>query len=239
MRTSLTVIAIAAWASAALLGCAAPQPQRAEVATGARAEVTEDGLHRLVGAGFKNAWAKPDADFARYEKVALRLVTVRYKRRPTHTRMTSSGESNFALTPSQVERMQRYFRETFEAELGGSGNFELVSEPGPDVLYVEASIIDLVVKVPTDTVSARDTTFTTSTADMTLMLELFDSESGELLGRVVDRQDARQPGRSSVNDLYMSNAVTDTDSVKRVFRRWARILRERLDLMRTAAPAKA
>jgi hypothetical protein len=217
--------------------CVAPKPKRAEVATGSRAEVTEDGLHRMLNAGFAEAWAKPDANLAGYDKVALQFVKIRYKRKPTSRRYTGASRSNFAFTQSQVQRVTQAFRDIFEAELGASKRFELVEEPGPDVLYVEASIVDLIVKVPTESYAGREATVTTSTADMTLMLELYDSQSGELLARVKDRKEARQAGHSGVNDLYSSNVVTNSEAVRRLFRRWARILRERLDLLPAAAGA--
>jgi len=233
---SCAVLIGAVWlAAGSLPGCVAPQPKRAEVVTGSRAEVSEDGLHRLRNAGFKNAWAKPEADFGSYDKVILQLVKIRYKRKPRTTR-TSSTRANFALSQSQLERMQRYFREIFEEELATSSGFELVSEPGPDVLFIGASIIDLVVSVPTESSAGREMVLTSSTGKMTLMLEVYDSESGEILARLAERREARSSAGAGHNDLYWSNSVTNSDSVRRLFKRWARILRERLDLVHRVEP---
>ena len=110
--------------------------------------------------------------------------------------------------------------------------------PGPTVLRLELQIIDLIVKVPTTTFGGREYNYTSSTADMTLMMELRDSLSGEILARVGDRREARQPG-SGANQLYYSNPVTDTDAVRRVFRHWAQILALRLEAVKQVEPSES
>ena len=53
------------------------------------------------------------------------------------------------------------------------------------MLRVEASLIDLVVRVPTQS-SGRERTYTTSTGEMTPLMEIRDSLSGEILVRRLD-----------------------------------------------------
>jgi hypothetical protein len=225
----------------ALSGCARQGLPPVEIDSGPGAEVTIDGLHRITNSVFRDAWMKPDADFGVYTKVMLDPVGISYRRKPTHSHY-SRGQSNFALTERQSADFKRYFREAFTKEIDRIDSFELVEAAGPDVLRIEPAIIDLVVKVPTHTRPAMDRVFTTSTADMTLLMELRDSPSGEILARVEERREARNPGRGSgggsVADLYDSNAVTDTDAIRRVFRRWAEILAGRLEQMHAASPTQ-
>jgi hypothetical protein len=191
-------------------------------------EVTADGLERLRRTGFRNAWVKPDATFSEYTQITLAEPTVSYRRTPRATRAGRSGPGNFALTEPQMALFKKLLVEAFASEFQRSQHFTLSSEPGPDVLRVEPAVIDLTVRVPTQGRAGRETILVTSTAEMTLLMELRDSESGEILARIADRQEARQAGRG-FNDLYWSNTVSDVDAVRRTFRRWARILRERLD----------
>lgn len=217
-----------------LVACAGGGRQP-EIATGGRAEVTVDGLHRLDYSGFRDAWVKPDADFASYSKILVAPPRVSYRREPRQGRYRGP-ESNFALSAEQMAAFAALLRSTFEEELARSEHYELVGEPGADVLRMEPAVIDLTVKVPTEPrTMGRDFVFTTSTADMTLLMELRDAQSGEILARVADRREARTAGHGP-SDLYWSNSVTDRDAVRRVFRRWARILRQRLDAVHEIEP---
>jgi len=219
----------------ALLGCAQPRLPEVEIDTGPGAEVSADGLYRVSNPVYQEVWVKPDADFASYGQVLLDTVEIAYKRKPIESR-TRRNESNFALTEKQTADFKRYLREAFEKELAASDLWELVGAPEPRTLRVQAAIIDLVVKVPTRALTGSETVFTTSTGSMTLLMELRDGLSGEIIARVVDRREARAAGSGGSHDLYYSNAVTNTDAVRRVFRRWAQLLRARLDQIRELPP---
>jgi len=228
---------VGALCASALVSCGKGSPPPLEFESGDRAEVTVEGLHRVRGGLVREAWVKPDADFAAYDAVMLDPVEVSYKRKPRSTRQDLTG-SNFALDDSQMETFRRYFREAFEKELSASEHYELVSEAGPSVLRVAPAILDLVVKVPTES-RGSDRVYTTSTAEMTLLLELRDSLSGEILARVADRREARAAGAGGINDLYYSNSVTDSQAVRRLFARWSNILRTRLDHVHELEPTQS
>ena len=68
-------------------------------------------------------------------------------------------------------------------------------------------------------------TYTATTGAATLLLELFDSTTGQILGRAVDRRTA---GRSS-GFATRSNRVTNRGDARREFRAWADQLVEFLD----------
>ena len=67
---------------------------------------------------------------------------------------------------------------------------------------------------------------------MTLYLEIFDSVTGQILARVVDRGEDRGMGR-----IEWQNAVTNKAEADRILRRWASALRARLDEVHGKAPA--
>jgi hypothetical protein len=215
----------------AAASCASREPRPIEFETGALAEVTAEGLHRVKDSRFSDAWVRPGVDFASYRGIQLVPVKLTYKNAPAARRSGQTRVNDFALTETQKQAFESLFLEVFDAELAASPYFSLDGEPGPGVLRVEASVIDLVVKVPTEVVS-NERTFTSSTASMSLLLELYDSQAGEILARMTDRRDALGAGHGgsgSLGDLYYSNPSTDTDAVRRVFRRWAKTLRARLD----------
>jgi hypothetical protein len=60
-------------------------------------------------------------------------------------------------------------------------------------------------------------------------MELFDSETGQILARVVDRQEAR-----SANTFTMANTATASGEAEDIAAQWARLMRDALDRARAA-----
>jgi hypothetical protein len=234
-RALLAVPIASALALAACPGAVQVASPGLRLETGPDAPVTHDGLRRVENARADLAFVKPGVDLRGYSKVVLDPVSIAYKR-PQRAKRSGRAGDEFALSPKQTDQMKRYFQEAFEAELGKSQVYQLVSEPGPDVLRVRGQIVDLVVNVPPRSPSGPDRTFVASAGEMTLVLELSDSESGEVLARVADRRAARSP----TGDLTESSPVSNWSEVRRMFARWARLLRERLDTVRElpALPAE-
>jgi hypothetical protein len=220
-------------ATLAIAGCKTSKAPVLE--SGPNAEITHDGLVRVRWSRYKYAWLKPNADFGRYSRVMMDPVSVAYKRPPRETegRRNPHG-GNFALSDGQMADMKRYFSEVFEKELSKLENFTLVDAVGPQTLRVEAAIIDLVVNVPTRP-SGGERVFTTSAAQMTLVMEVRDSITGEILARVADRRDT-QSGSGAVSDLTYSTPATNVGALRLLFKRWAQILATRLDAIHGAPP---
>ena len=64
---------------------------------------------------------------------------------------------------------------------------------------------------------------------VTLILELYDSQSGEILARAADRRDATRDTSNSL--ARVSTAFVQAD-VRRLFNYWGGLLREQLDAIR-------
>ncbi len=110
--------------------------------------------------------------------------------------MRARGVSN-DVTDEHVAKIQQaardgldqVFRETFE-----KAGVSVVTAAGPDVLRLSPGIANLYINAP-DTMSAgMSRTYTTEAGEATLVLEVRDSTTGALLGRVVDRRETRQSG---------------------------------------------
>jgi len=63
---------------------------------------------------------------------------------------------------------------------------------------------------------------------MSLFAELLDSETGEVLARVVDRRQARDTGQ-----MRWSNRTSNRAEAARIASRWASILKDALDRSRS------
>ncbi|MBW2290127.1 MAG: DUF3313 family protein [Deltaproteobacteria bacterium] len=232
-RRWIALATTALLATLAIGGCKATKAPVLE--SGPNAEITHDGLVRVRWSRYKYVWLKPNADFGRYSRVMMDPVSVGYKRPPRETQgRRSPNQGGFALSDSQMADLKRYFSEAFEKALGKLDNFAMADSVGPQTLRVEAAIIDLVVNVPTRP-SGGERVFTTSAAQMTLVMELRDSITGEILARVADRRDT-QSGSGAVSDLTYSTPATNAGGVRLLFKRWAQILATRLDAIHNAPP---
>jgi hypothetical protein len=210
-------------------GCATATPPPT-LQTGPDAEVTVDGLVRVDHAVLPLVWRKPDMDISSYTRFMVDPVEVAYQKDPGGRTgsMMAGGNANFALSRSQMESFRSRFQEAVVESLTKDNGYELTTEPGPDVLRITASLIDLVVKVPTER-AGRQEVYSRSYGLVTLVLELRDSESGEILARAADRRD---PTRNTDMRLaHVSPGLVRRD-VDILFEHWADLLRERLDVFR-------
>jgi hypothetical protein len=211
-------------------GCASGPAPPPTVQVGPTAEVTVDGLHKVDNSVLPLAYVKPDLALQQYTKLMLDPVSVAYQKEP---RSRSGGiaaqEQNYALSTTQMNNLKSWFSEAVVNALTADDGYEIVDTPGPDVLRVTAELIDLVVRFPTER-GGRQQTFTRSYGEVTLVVELRDSESGEILARVADRRDPTR--NTDVRLAQVSPTFVKSDTV-RLFGYWANLLRERLDFVRT------
>jgi hypothetical protein len=213
-----------------LAGCAATPPPTPTLQTGPNAEVTVDGLHRVDNSVMALAYVKPDLNLQGYTKVMLDDVTVAYRKDPGSRQRDPYGtEQNFALTPSQMDNLKSMFREAIVTALTRDNGYEIVDTPGPDVLRISAELVDLVVRVPTQRGAGRERTYTRSYGEVTLILELRDSESEEILARVADRRDPTRNTDTRLAEVSPTFVRADT---KVLFDYWANALRRGLDRIR-------
>jgi hypothetical protein len=219
-------------AAVCALGCQSePAPGPVHWQTGRRAEVTPDGLRRIVTYRVSSAWLRPGASFAGYRKVLIAPVTITYARPPRAAPLTDGdGRGNYPLTPAQMDRMRRMLREALEAEFADSA-FEVVAEPASDVLRVTVHIVDFEVNTPPET--GRNRVYVSVAGEMTGILDLADSGTGISLGRIADRRRIA-PGGSGL--APSRGGESEWFEIRSIFRDWAGLLREALDELVTAGP---
>jgi len=205
------------------VGCASSAPT---IDTSPEAEVTFDGLYPVKGGRMDGAWARPDFSIEQYSKVMLQGVGVEYRPGGSKSRTLSTSRSGeyFDLTPEQKARFEEEVRKAFTEELAKGEHFELVTEPGPDVLLIRGGLLDVVSFVPPEPMTSGNI-YLSRVGEATLVLEIRDSMTGAILLRAVDRRAAEDAARMFSN----SNRVTNASEVRRLARIWGQILREGLD----------
>jgi len=213
--------------AAVLAGCASsPTPPPSVSPTAVR---SLDGLYRVDNSILQYAEVKLDLDLSGYDAFMLGPVAVTYQKDPG-VRAGANGDANYALTERQMITLKQVYLEEIERALTRDEGYRLVTTPGPNVLRLDGYLLDLVVRVDAEGTVGRDRSFTSSYGEVSMILELHDSESGEVLARVAERRD---PTRNPNGMVEVSTTFVRSD-VTRMFRIWAETLRERLDAVRAA-----
>ena len=197
--------------------------------------VSFDGLVAIEESSVHMAYIDPDADFSVFQRVAILEPHVAF--RSNWQRDMNRSRSRNVRT-SDMERIKEdvasLFKDVFTEQLEAAG-FEIVNYSGDDVLVLRPAIVDLDVVAPDTRSAGRSRTYTARTGAATLYIELFDSLSGDIIGRAADRRAAGRSGGFAT----VSNRVTNRADARREFRVWADRLIEFLNEHYIKAEAEA
>ncbi len=176
-----------------------------------------DGLKPVADPKVAMAYVNPDADFSVFNQVAILDPLVAFRANWQRDQNRSRSRN---LRTADVERIKEdvanLLRDVFIERLEAAG-YAVTTEAGEDVLILRPAIIDLDITAPDTRTAGRSRTYTTTNGAATLYIELFDSLSGDILGRAADRRVARQAG----GRMTWNNRVTNVAEARRMFGRWA------------------
>jgi hypothetical protein len=191
-------------------------------------EYTVEGLKRVENPeNLAIVYAEPGANLSQYNRVYLTDAYVAFKKnwrrdqnRGVGTRVSTNDMDRIKVNVAEL------FKEVF-TEVLNEGGYELADERAVDVLIVKPAIIDLNVNAP-DTMSAgRSSTYTQSAGSMTLYIELYDSETNDLLAKALDPTADRQSAF-----MQWQTGPANRQAGKRMMKPWADALRDGLDRAR-------
>jgi hypothetical protein len=190
------------------------------------APATWEGMQKVDRPGLDTVYLRDGASLAKYKKVMLDPVEVSFDKNWDPKKTGTLISSNSGVDPQRIrEDLAKLAREVTKRELERKNGYPLVDQPGEDVLRIRAQIVDLYINAP-DTMSPGSRTYVVSAGEMTLVAELYDSQTNSIIGRVVDRQRGLEQGPF---DLQIANRVTNTAEADRILSMWARRLRNALD----------
>jgi hypothetical protein len=182
-----------------------------------------DGLQKINVKGIDLAYALPGATLSGYTKVLIEPVGVRFhkdwKPKVAGTRRSLSSDDERKIRTNVAKTVS----EAFVKELR-NGGYVVVTAAGPDVLRVQANVLNLYVTAPDTMTPGRTRVYTASAGEMTLLAELADSDSGEVIARILDRYQARNTG-----SFQLSTGVSNAAEARSAATSWAKILRTALD----------
>lgn len=212
---------VAVAATVLIVGCSA-EPT---IQTGPEAETTFDGLVRIDNARFAMAWVDPDIDLTQYNKIMPGGAEFEFRNVQKTSAMAArrSNESEFWISDTDKQRLVDLVSDTFTEELQRSEHFTFTEEAGPDTMIITGALHDIVSRVPPEDVG-RSEIWLRSLGEATLIIELRDSLSNEVIYRAVERRAVE-----SQSQMIRAHTATSWAEVRRWARRWATRLREGLD----------
>lgn len=215
-RVRTVFLLVVAMAATLVVGCASP---------GATLPNEWDGLVLRPGTRLGAVFVKPGAEIVGYTSVLLDplLVTFSTSWDPNSSRRGQVRRFNAADVAAIKDQLAELFQETFRAELA-RGGYALVDKPGPDTLRVTPAVVELYITAPDAGSFGRSRTYVADSGRMTLVAELRDSVTGEVLARAVDTQSGRAFGT-----MTWTNRVTNTADARNAIGVWASALRRALD----------
>jgi len=225
-KTRLTTAAILMACIASLSGCATTD---AKMPT-----ETHDGLSLVPNTKFQEMYRRPNADISTYTELGLAPCKVAFKKNWLRNQNFNRVDLTNRVTQKDVDRIKDRLSEAcdeqFRDALLEDPAYKLVDtfNDGEEVLIIHPSIINLDISAPDVSAPGISRTYTTSSGEMTLSLELTDATTGEILARAIDKRRGLDQNR-----LQWTNSVTNKADAQRTLKRWAKILREGLDEART------
>jgi hypothetical protein len=197
-------------------------------------ETSHDGLKLQKDTKLAAVYLKPGETLKGYDKVSITDVYVAFKKnwQRDYNRDTMSLDGRVSDKDVDVikDRLANEFKVVFTKELQENGGYEVVDYDAKDVMVLRPAIINLVVNAPNTNRISRGATFVASAGEMTLYMELFDSNTSDIIARVVDAKAAGDHGIA-----HMGNKVQNKAEFDRVLRQWADILRKQLDNVNSVA----
>ena len=202
----------------------------ASLASG-QAPDSPDGLVKVSPRRMELAWLRPGADFRPYNKVIVDPTQVAF--RPNWMKdynlnaqlgaWVTQEDANKILAAAQTN-FDEIFREAFR-----KAGYEVVSAPGPDVLRVNSSVLDLDVTAPLGQ-NTPGVTWIITAGQAALIVEVRDGATNALLGRVADRRETQDLGRQ------LASSTTTLYDFRLLFNLWAGICTKALGELKAASP---
>jgi len=197
-------------------------------------QVTPDGLTLVEKSKADLVYVLSGVSFAGYKKLMLVEPTIAFRKnwQTDQKFQTPSNPISDADMAKMIDMGKKVLVEEFAEALTKAG-YTFVAERGPDVLAIKPQILDLDVGVPDpdNSIGSYKKVYTDDPGDATMVIELYDSVTGQLLARAFDRTTAEY---NSFNRRTERTQQTNLQDAHYVTREWARMLVKGLERAKAA-----
>jgi hypothetical protein len=190
------------------------------VAAGQATPDNWDGLVEVKPKRMDVVFLAPGADFRPYTKLMVDPTEVAFKKNwlkdqnRAGSRVGGSVDEKEAAEILQAARSN--FSDIFNEAFTAAG-YQIVTAPGPDVLRVSTGVLDLYLNAPDTMDAGRTRTYTANAGEAMLVIEVRDSSTNALLGRVLDRRETMDTGT-----MQVASRVSNLSDFRSLFKRWAK-----------------
>lgn len=195
-----------------------------------RPEYTIEGLRLAEDSNLALVYTQPGTVWSQYNKIYLDDPYIAFKKNWLNEQNKNNPGKISADDMTKIKaELSSLFVDVFSETLE-QGGYELVLETGADVLMVKPAIIGLNIVSPEAGSSNTTRSYSETAGEMTLYMELYDSVSGDILAKALDRKEDRKTGY-----FEWQNRVTNRAAAQRILQVWANVLKEGLDDARATA----
>ena len=217
-RAPLCALVLLCVCGGLVLGTVAP------VAAGAEPPKEWDGLQLRKSKRVQRLYVRPEATLTGYKRVRLERLQVAFDKDwdPNRSRTVTQR-----LTKEDFEKIRNALADEFAKTTRGvleKAGYQVTEEAAPDVLDVTPFVVDLYIAAPDKMSAGRSYTYTADPGHMTLVAELRDSETQQILARALDAQSTHWG-----DTFQIATSVTNMAAAQSIIARWARALSDALD----------
>lgn len=189
-----------------------------------------DELELRPSKGLDKLYVRPGASLAGYKRVRLERLQVEFAKdwKPNDSRVGSRR-----LTEADFDSIKNALANEFAStckKVLAKGGYQVVDEGGEDVLDVTPLVVNLYITAPDKVTAGRSRTYTADPGQMTLVAELRDSETSQIIARVIDTQRSSWGG-----PFQMTTSVSNMAAAQAIITGWASALRKALDQANAAS----
>lgn len=190
------------------------------LASGADAEITQEGLHRVNPLLMEAAYVRPDFDLSSYTRLVDVPPIVQFRdvpKAPSNARTRAMTEE-FPVPDDRKKWLRDHWHRALDEQFARLRAEDVVTADLSGVLVVQGLLVDIVSRIPPGA-SESNYTLINNPWSATVILELRDAATGDLLARTVDR-------RNATGLLELATVWFQTPDL---IDRWAQVLVERLE----------
>jgi hypothetical protein len=186
--------------------------------SGAATPATSDGLVSVQSRTLDELYMRPNVRLSQYQKIIVDPAQASLKKNWLKD-INAQRDVQRWLVPEDAQRVRDEAATSMGpvvAEAFKTRGFEVATAPGPGVLRLTPSVTDLYLNAPDTHDPGIQRYVVRDGGQATLQLEMRDSVTGELIGRVVDRGTARE--------IRLNNRATGVSNLfwfEAMFREWA------------------
>lgn len=188
-------------------------------------QTTHDGMDLVPHTKAYAVYLKPGTDLKTYSRVGIMVPAVAF-RKDWQRDYNDTAPMGAKVTDDDMQRIKTELADEFVVVFNDvltKNGYEVTKDVAKDVVVLRPMIVNLVVTSPDITAAGVSRGAVASAGQMTLILELYDAVTSDIIARIIDPQAAREQGGFQIATASANKAAADL-----ILRDWAERLSKAL-----------